>query len=72
MVSIKKMIDAFRCSPISRVSSVPLSQDDSDLIARRVVSQVSDGNISLQRGRYITQEEIDERRKVVCSYIYAK
>lgn len=35
---------------------------------RRIVSRYSRGNVSLQKGNYSVESEIDKRRKNVCSY----
>ncbi len=37
-------------------------------IARGVVRRTATGNVSLQRGRYLTREEIDERLEKVKGY----
>lgn len=35
---------------------------------RRIVSRYSRGNVSLQKGNYSVESEIDRRRKSICSY----
>ncbi len=37
----------------------------SDPDARRIVALLSAGSVSLQRKRYVTKEQIDDRRKAV-------
>ena len=51
------------------------SQDFSDSLekrqkesARRIVGMLSRGNISLQQGKYITKEQMDQRRKEVMNH----
>lgn len=39
-------------------------------IARGVVRRTATGNVSLQRGRYLTREEIDERLEKVKGYVF--
>ncbi|MDQ7016838.1 MAG: hypothetical protein Q9O24_05510 [Gammaproteobacteria bacterium] len=68
MINMKNIINAFRVTPLRTVPSVPKNR--SNLIARRIVAKVSDGNVSLQMGNYVTQDQISERRKKVCSYTY--
>lgn len=36
--------------------------------ARRIVSRLARGNVRLQRGQYVTREELDEQRKRAASY----
>lgn len=36
--------------------------------ARRIVSRLARGNVRLQRGQYVTREELEEQRKKAASY----
>ena len=36
--------------------------------ARRIVRRLARGNVRLQRGQYLTREDLDERRKRAASY----
>ena len=35
---------------------------------RRIVSRLARGNVRLQRGQYVTREELDKQRKKAASY----
>ena len=35
---------------------------------RRIVSRLARGNVRLQRGQYVTREELEEQRKKAASY----
>ncbi len=44
------------------------TEEDSRLADRRIVSRLSSGNIRLQRGEYVTREDIEEQYERVKSF----
>ena len=44
------------------------TEEDRRLADRRIVSRLSHGNIRLQRGEYVTREEIEEQYERVKSF----
>lgn len=45
-----------------------LTEEDRRLADRRIVSRLSSGNIRLQRGEYVTREDIEEQYERVKSF----
>ena len=44
------------------------TEEDKRLADRRIVSRLSSGNIRLQRGEYVTREDIEEQYERVKSF----
>lgn len=44
------------------------TEGDRRLVDRRIVSRLSSGNIRLQRGEYVTREDIEEQYERVKSF----
>lgn len=54
-------------SPIFDMDVNELSSKDVKGV-RHIVSRYSRGNVSLQKGRYSVESEINQRRKKICNY----
>jgi hypothetical protein len=46
-----------------RPSHLPVSIVPDDSVARKIVAYQAQGNISLQRGLFVTEEEIEDKRR---------
>ena len=67
MKVINAFKNAFRSSPnLHSVNSIK------EVDVREIVSRTATGNVSLQKGRYLTKEDIAEKRKNLCEYEFHK
>lgn len=65
MKMIKSILEAFKY-PISITPEYTEKQNKQ--LEQKLISRISSGNVSLQRGQYISQQEVDLRFKKVCNH----
>ncbi|MDP1728810.1 MAG: hypothetical protein Q8L27_01245 [archaeon] len=68
---LRRLIDAFRSGyelPMNHFSP-PITDEE---ISRRIVACIGQDDIFLSRGRYVTQKDMDARRKEISSYRFVK
>ena len=64
-MSLKALLNRFYHMPTAAPQD---TQDREDASARNIVRRFSQGNVYLQQGRYLTEDEIDGLKTELASY----
>ena len=52
----------------SRTKLIPVVENDEKKLTNSLISRYSNGNVSLQKGNYLTEQDIKDKEKTIFSH----